>query len=423
MKRFAIHVGSSRLRYGMDGNPDWTSGDRERASTYVQRALSPFTSVFTGNNEELSSTRETLNVGSLSFSTNKVGGFMNASATVLDTESNAPRYLSMLGGDVWITRSSGETVWEGFVNKISYTGGRANTVVGPVLDMANRIQIAYSRIVTGVEGEGPSSKRTVWAEDEVSQSEWGLLEAVLSGGEMSDGEAAKALELAIRQMSNLPRQIDLSPIYESEKQRVVTITIECAGYYQLLDKRYVGWTQEELQFFSENNYIPEYLDISLLIQPFFSPYKIMKPWGLQTTGLTRSELFDQKPARQQAEEWVALLSTVDSGLPGDSGYGWLFGVFHDRTAILRPLERPPTPTCLADTGRGIIVDGVTGTTEVHVYPGDWLGIKESVGQGQRLISPNDMYAIESTEYNLDGRVTINEQTHDYLDRLLKGRGI
>ena len=128
-------------------------------------------------------------------------------------------------------------------------------------------------------------------------------------------------------------------------------------------------------------------------------------------------------ASQKASSIISTLSVDDQGGSIDGGYGVLFGVFHGRNVQLRPIEKASRSVGLVESRRGVILDGITGTREVHVYPGDWISMSESYSPAYNVRTVAGMFPVESTEYNLDGRVTINASKYSMIDRILSGRGL
>ena len=142
-----------------------------------------------------------------------------------------------LGGDVIIAKHGEGTVWEGFVDSVSFTGGRVNSVVGPVLGIGNKIRVAYNKLTYNIPGVVGGNVTTDWYEDGASIHQFGVLEESISGGDLLESEAAMALEMLASRKPYPDRSIDLSPTDDAENSGVVQVEITCAGYYRLLDKR------------------------------------------------------------------------------------------------------------------------------------------------------------------------------------------
>lgn len=97
-------------------------------------------------------------------------------------------YENGLGRHIEVYNAAGETIITGFVNQVSLTASTLQASRGPLLDLCNRASVVYTPIIdvsvappiTGAE------KSTVIAENDQSQERYGIIEKVLSGGQLLD---------------------------------------------------------------------------------------------------------------------------------------------------------------------------------------------------------------------------------------------
>jgi hypothetical protein len=144
-------------------------------------------------------------------------------------ENGLARHVQVYGADTSL-------VWEGFINKISFGFGTLSAARGPLFDIANRVLVVYTPIldpdtdppITGATIETPI------AQDTDSQARYGIIEKVISGGQLIDdgttdeAEEVRDLYLAENAYPYTDEEINLAG------SNVPTMTIECAGYKEWL---------------------------------------------------------------------------------------------------------------------------------------------------------------------------------------------
>jgi hypothetical protein len=137
-----------------------------------------------------------------------------------------------LARHVEVYNASASLIWEGFVNRVLFSGGTLSASRGPLFDIANRLSVVYTPIIdTTVDPPvtGSATETTI-AEDTDSQARYGIIEKVISGGtRLDDGttdEAEEIRDLALAEMAwpYTDEEINL------QGQNVPTLTLECIGY-------------------------------------------------------------------------------------------------------------------------------------------------------------------------------------------------
>lgn len=117
------------------------------------------------------------------------GGYKSCSITLGGSQSYLDEwYENGIGRHIDVYSSGGVPIWQGFVNRITQTTNTLQASRGPLIDICNRASVVYTPIIdtsvappiTGVE------KSTIIAEDTNSQSKYGIIEKVLSGGQLLD---------------------------------------------------------------------------------------------------------------------------------------------------------------------------------------------------------------------------------------------
>jgi hypothetical protein len=142
-----------------------------------------------------------------------------------------------LGRHIVVYGTSAEIIWEGFVNRVVVGIGSLSASRGPLFDIANRVSVTYTPIidisvepiVTGSETETPIAENTD------SQARYGIIEQVLSGGQLlddgtyDDAEEMRDLYLAEHAWPYTDENINLSTSSRP------TVTVECSGYKEWLN--------------------------------------------------------------------------------------------------------------------------------------------------------------------------------------------
>ena len=119
--------------------------------------------------------------------TKAAGGWWSAS---LSFTGNRPEieewYEKGLGRHVEVRNPAGILVWAGFVDSVDIDVGALSATAGPLMEAANRVSVIYTPVLdVAPELTGPQTV-TVIANDTDSQDRYGILELVLSGGELLD---------------------------------------------------------------------------------------------------------------------------------------------------------------------------------------------------------------------------------------------
>lgn len=127
------------------------------------------------------------------------GGFWSADLTLTGNVTQAEDWFEHgLGRHIEVYSPALDKVWEGFVNSVSISIGTLAAVRGPLLEVANRVSVAYTPILDATTVppiEGTETTTTI-AEDAASQALYGVLEAVVSGGRLlDDGTTDNAAQL------------------------------------------------------------------------------------------------------------------------------------------------------------------------------------------------------------------------------------
>ncbi|MHC4748297.1 MAG: hypothetical protein ACYTFW_00340 [Planctomycetota bacterium] len=145
-----------------------------------------------------------------------------------------------LGRHVVVYSGETEFLWEGFVNKVTFNIGALSAVRGPMFDIGNRVSVIYTPIIDALVDPvvTGSATETPITEDADSQARYGIIEKIISGGQLVDdgtideAEEIRDLYLAEMKLPYTDETINLGSLAEP------SMTVECLGYKEWL-KTYV----------------------------------------------------------------------------------------------------------------------------------------------------------------------------------------
>ncbi len=168
-------------------------------------------------------------VGGWRSTTHAVGGFWEAGcpvfgpAAVLEewVESGLDRHLELHG-------PGGEVLWEGFVNQLTYTTGKETITVGPLMAVANEVDLWFSEIDTSVTPPILGDRAAAgWASDLTSQELYGIWRKILSGPGISRADVEQVRDLFLQE-----RAYPKSTEQVGETSSTPRLNLVLAGYAQ-----------------------------------------------------------------------------------------------------------------------------------------------------------------------------------------------
>lgn len=147
-------------------------------------------------------------------------------------------YEKGIGRHIEVYNTAGQVIIAGFVNRVTLTSGTMQASRGPLIDVCNRASVIYTPIIdtsvappiTGAE------KSTVIAEDDDSQAKYGILEKVLSGGQLlDDGTTDEAEDYRDRYLDENREPDTGDKGISIGNNGDPAIQLEILGYYAWLD--------------------------------------------------------------------------------------------------------------------------------------------------------------------------------------------
>lgn len=127
----------------------------------------------------------------LSFSTIADGGFDSASITLTgDLPDMETWFDAGLNRHIEIYNPALELIWAGFVNQVRLSAGTLTATRGPLMEICNRCSVTYTPILDATTDPPTTGTQTVTtiADDDDSITKYGVLEQVVSGGQLLDDD-------------------------------------------------------------------------------------------------------------------------------------------------------------------------------------------------------------------------------------------
>ncbi len=144
-------------------------------------------------------------------------------------------YEQGLGRKVETRSPNGTTIWEGFINEISIQLSGLSMSVGPVLDMANRVYVEYTKqryVADGISWGG-EPVITDAGNDTDSQDKYGIMVEYISGGE---GEEPEMLTLRNAHLADRAQPFVSQAQIATLGGSAASVSLSCLGYHALLGK-------------------------------------------------------------------------------------------------------------------------------------------------------------------------------------------
>jgi len=212
-----------------------------------------------------------------------------------------------------------QKVWEGFVNAIEFSAGTLSVTRGPLMDIANRLSVVYTPILDPTADppiKGTTMPTTI-ADDADSQTKYGIIEKVLSGGDMLDDgttdEAEQFRDSVLEEMKEPETSESLNFADTSEP----SVTLRLLGYAH----RFGTYVFQDLTTAT--------IQLDTKIQGVISG----DPNGLFSTDYTEFDANAYLTSRYENTNrtaWDIITSLVKIGDASDDRY--TFGVYGDRVS-------------------------------------------------------------------------------------------
>lgn len=322
-------------------------------------------------------------VNSYSHTINAVGGYINASFEIAANENTISDWLeSGLMRHISVREPAGTIIWEGFVNSITSKFGRVSVTRGPVLNVGNKISCKYTTVRYDPLGInfGGKPAQTQFFEDADMQSIYGIIETVVSTGEMHEDDAEEIARTHLAEYKYPETTYNVSFLGSNTP----SIMVECVGYSTLFDKYHYDKTDTANE-----------IDLSVKLQRIIdadpNSYFATHDTLFAENTLQVIEYEDgEKTARGLIDDLVA------RGDADDNRYLW--GVYNNRVLHYYPAPVAPDYAFTMSEGGGIILDKFgLRLSPWRVSPGHWITISDLTLGGHNFLV-TDPRAVSSSVF-------------------------
>ena len=340
-----------------------------------------------------------------------LGGYWSASFTIRGGRHLADDWVQDgLGRHIEAYDHSLTQIWEGFANKITVNYGPLAATRGPLLDIANRVDVVYSTIEYD-EDDNPivGTRVNTGAENDTdSQDLWGIVPKVLSTGGMEESDA-EAVRDTYLENHKLPRT---SKQWRNDAHTETSVTVDCLGYVHWLN-----WAYNTTSGGTEN--------ASTKIANILADTPNVAWLAFNTEHVTSNTL--QVPAWEDEDRlaWSVIKNVVARG--DSSQNRWLFGIYANLEAYYE--AAPTTLEYQQRLSQPRAIVERTGGDEVYpwnVLPGKWMIFPDFlIGQAAELSLRDDPRAmfIERVKYTAPWTLELRGGDVDTLPALVAQLGL
>lgn len=351
------------------------------------------------------------NVNDYQHTISAVGGYDSASFTLGGSTSRLEDWLERgLGRHVVTYNDAGVVIWEGFVNKVSYSVGGRRIERGPLMEVCNRVVATYSPLDTSVDPpvRGATTYTTL-VEDATSQGRYGILKDLISVGDtdQTTAEEIRDAYLLERKYAQTDQQVTLLQSGDTP-----LLQVECLGYYHWLDRFVYEDTTNATTTVSAK------LQLVLAAEP--NGFISTNYAGIASNAYAVNRKEDQQPTG-----WAVIKYLTSIG--GSGAVRYLFGVYRDRRAYYNAIPTEVSYQYSLSSGQPE-VQNLTGlrVRPWDVLPGRWMFHTDLlVGRNQSSVlrtDPRNMF-IESVTYTAPYGLQLSGGKIDTISQRLARLGV
>ena len=323
-----------------------------------------------------------------------LGGFWSANLTMRLPLHDLEDWLEYgVGRQVQVKGRGTKLAWEGIVNRVSVNVGGYSMTVGPYLDIANKVKLAYS-IFLQLGGGNATGIRVVsdYTSNLLSQSKYGILAKNFSVGGIDTAAVAGLQAMLLERYSQPPRSEELSLPGETGL-RYIDLKLECIGYAHLFQKYTYSSTTAGTQNLSAK----------------LAAIVAAEPNALFSSSVATNTI--QVPATQNddAEAWGLIKALIALGDTSLNRY--TFGVYEGRRATYKPVSNSVVYVRPLREGASVIQDAQGGLLQPwEIRPGCYVLVTDLLPGKPVASDLNDeqraIYA-DTVQYRMPDSLVIN----------------
>jgi hypothetical protein len=292
-----------------------------------------------------------------SHSIHAVGGYWSLTMSLATSIDKMDDWIAEgLGRHIEVHNDALEICWAGFVNQIDASYGPLSVTRGPLLDVANRVDVVFAGVdVTVIPPTTGVQTATGVADDADSQALYGIVPKILTPGGVSATDAARIRDTFLEE-HKLPVT---SHDFSSAGAPPTSLTLHCLGYVHWL-----MWPYNQVVSVGTVNASAKITTVLAA-----DPNLAWLAWD--TTGVDTNTLQVFRYEYEDNLAWDILKDTAARGDANDDR--WLIGVYADRA--VRYELAPSTVEynmMLSDPAKRVTTESGTEVPYWDVLPGKWL---------------------------------------------------
>lgn len=323
-----------------------------------------------------------------------LGGFWSANLTLRLPLHDLEEWMQYgVGRQIQVKGRGTKLAWEGIVNRVSVNVGGYNMTVGPYLDIANKVKLAYS-IFLQLGGGNATGIRVVtdYTSNLLSQSKYGILVKNFSVGGIDTDAVAGLQAMLLERYSHPPRSEDLSLPGETGL-RYIDLKLECIGYAHLFQK----------YLYSSSTAGTQNLSAKL------AAIVAAEPNALFSSSVATNTIQVPAPQNDDAEAWGLIKSLIALGDTSLNRY--TFGVYEGRRATYKPVANSVVYVRPLREGASVIQDAQGGLLQPwEIRPGCYVLVTDLLPGKPVASDLNDeqraIYA-DTVQYRMPDSLVIN----------------
>ena len=354
-------------------------------------------------------------IKSYSHTVNALGGYWSMMFTVADDKLAMEDWITDgLGRHIEVYDDALNVIWEGFVNKVIGNDGPLTVTRGPLLDVANEVELVYSMVDSSVTPPTVGERATVGpVVDAASQALYGILPAVLSTGGVDEavgGEATQIVNVYLEE-HKLPKT---GQQWSSAARGKVSVTVQCLGYIHWLNYPY-----EQLGIGTVNT--------SAKIAAVLAASPNVAWLAFDTANIAANAVQISQNEEEDNIAWGIVKDAVAYGGAAPGYARWVFGIYENMEAHF---SAAPTTieyeALLSDPKLRVTTPGGSEVYPWNVLPARWLmftdflpGLTEPANLRE---DPRAMF-IESVTFTAPDKIRFQGGDLDTLSQVIAQLGL
>lgn len=174
---------------------------------------------------------------SYSHSISAAGGYDTCEFSIGVNKDAIPTWLLSIGNRIHVRDRAANPIWSGFINRVSIKVGGSDLVIGPLMEVSNKVAANYQEASLNVAGitVGGNSAITSFFEDTESQRKYGIREQLYNVSQVYGETEAEQIAQAVLANIKTPA-INYKVSFSSSDE--TSVKIECLGFVHMLKAYY-----------------------------------------------------------------------------------------------------------------------------------------------------------------------------------------